>query len=55
MSPSDFSCVIQKVLLLEYEEQKMWLHLNTLKPGPESIKINAVSQPNWLNICQYGF
>ena len=37
------------------KNKKLWLHLNTLTPGPESIKINTVCQPNWLNICHYGF
>ena len=33
----------------------MWHHLNTLKPGPELTKTEVVCQPDWLNICHYGF
>ena len=32
-----------------------WCHLNTLKPGPELTKTEAVCQPDILNICHYGF
>ena len=37
------------------KNKKLWLHLNTLIPGPEFNKINVVCQPDWLNICYYGF
>ena len=35
--------------------KKKWHHLNTLKPGPELTKIEAVCQSDWLNIYHYGF
>ena len=56
MSPADFWYVLVKRSFFQnMKNKKLWLHLNTLKPGPESIKINTVCQPNWLNICHYGF
>ena len=56
MSPADFWYVLVKESFFQnMKNKKLWLHLNTLKPGPESIKINIVCQPNWLNIHHYGF
>ena len=56
MSPADFWYVLIKESYFQnMKNKKLWLHLNTPKPGPESIKINVVCQPNWLNICHCGF
>ena len=56
MSPADFLYVLVKRSFFQnMKNKKLGLHLKTLKPGPETIKINVVRQPNWLNICHYGF
>ena len=55
MSPADFWYVLVKRSFFQIMKKKLRLHVKTLTPGPESIKINVVHQPNWLNICHYGF
>ena len=56
MSPADFWYVlVKRPFFQNIKNKNLWLHLNTLKPGPKSIKINILRQPNWLNICHYGF
>ena len=37
------------------KNKKLWLHLNTFKPGPEFTEFEIVHQPDWLNICHYEF
>ena len=56
MSPADFWYVlVKRPFFQNIKNKNLWLHLNTLKPGPELIKINIVCQPNWFNTCHYGF
>ena len=37
------------------KNKKLWLHLNTFKPGPEFTEFEIVHQPDWLNTCHYEF
>ena len=56
MPPVDFWYVLVKRSFFQnMKRKKIWHHLNTLKPGPELSKIEAVCQPDWLSICHYGF
>ena len=51
MPPADFLYVlVKRPFFQNMKNKKLWLHLNTLIPGPEFIKINVVCQPDWLNI-----
>ena len=55
MSPADFRYVLVKRFFFQNMKEKIWHHLNILKSGPESTKIEAVCQLDSLNICHCGF
>ena len=56
MSPADsWYVLVKRSFFQNIKNKHIWVHLNALKPGPKSIKIDIVRQPNWLNICHYGF
>ena len=47
MPPADFWYVLVKRSFFQnMKGKKIWRHLNTLKPGPELSKIEAVCQPD---------
>ena len=47
MSPADFLYVLVKRSFFQNMNwKKIWCHLNTLKPGPELTKTEAVCQPD---------